>query len=323
MQETMEGWNTTIVESMGFSLCLGENRYGTMGQCWKLAPEVGEGFFWAYGEKDLFDIKIHDFYFNEDMLIENRIAGYLSIFYYDSISGEQLTPYRQMSPGCIQSLVGNDKPYRIRIHKKIPVRCIGIGISPVYYGNYMKDRYSKEYFDPHTAFAKLNQDEDFPELVFLLKQVENYRGEGIAAKMFYEGKVSEVVSLLIGRMERNSRQMSNRKIDEHDSKQIKVAVDYIDAHYAYDIPLKQLAGFACMGTTKFKVVFKNLYGCTVTNYIQRQRLHHAECLLTQNNLTVGQIAESVGYSTSSRLAKLFRQHTGLLPTEFRKMVKRN
>ena len=48
----------------------------------------------------------------------------------------------------------------------------------------------------------------------------------------------------------------------------------------------------------------------------------AEYLLAYTELTVGQVAQTVGYSTSSRFAELFRKSTGLLPLEYRKTAQR-
>lgn len=47
-------------------------------------------------------------------------------------------------------------------------------------------------------------------------------------------------------------------------------------------------------------------------------MSQAEYLLAYTELTVGQVAQTVGYSTSSRFAELFRKSTGLLPLEYRK-----
>ena len=77
---------------------------------------------------------------------------------------------------------------------------------------------------------------------------------------------------------------------------------------------------ACMGTTKLKTSFKQLQGCTITEYIQQRRMSQAEHLLIDTDFTMGQIAEMIGYSTSSRFAELFRKSTGLLPIEYRKMA---
>ncbi|WP_330682293.1 helix-turn-helix domain-containing protein [Frisingicoccus sp.] len=48
---------------------------------------------------------------------------------------------------------------------------------------------------------------------------------------------------------------------------------------------------------------------------------HILFLLSETDLTIVQIANSVGYSTSSRLAALFRNSTGLTPAEYRDMVR--
>ena len=321
MQSKMENWHAQIAERNGFLPCE-EHFYRSLGRCWRLSPEIGEGVYWVYGEKDLFDIKIHNFYYHKDTLINCNISGYLSIFYHFSISGEQLNPYRRINAGCIQSLAGGEEPYKMWVHKKIPVHCIGVGITPAYYEQYMKANYPEEYINPYAAFAQLDQEEVFPELVILLKQIESYRGEGIAAKLFYKAKVDEVVSLLLSRLMNQPIREKNTEVRKQDLKQLEVAVSYLNDHYVSDISLEQLAQFACMSISKFKLVFKRVYGCSVTNYIQQRRLSHAECLLAESDLTIGQIAESVGYSTSSRLSSLLRESTGLTPAEYRKMAQR-
>ena len=97
---------------------------------------------------------------------------------------------------------------------------------------------------------------------------------------------------------------------------------YLSDHYAAEIPMERLTQIACMGTTKLKSSFKKFYDCTITEYIQQRRMSQAEYLLTSTDLSIGQIAQTVGYSTSSRFAELFRKSTGLLPGEFRKIGRR-
>ena len=104
------------------------NRFNSAGQCWRLSPEFGEGLYWVYAKKDLYDIKIHDFYFHEDFFMEFNLPEALSITQYESISGEELNPYRRMSAGCIKAFIGGYKPYKALIHKKIPIRSIGIEV---------------------------------------------------------------------------------------------------------------------------------------------------------------------------------------------------
>lgn len=59
---------------------------------------MGGGYYWVYAKQELFDIKIHDFFFHEDQCLDMAIPECISIQRYDSISGEELDPYRRLSP---------------------------------------------------------------------------------------------------------------------------------------------------------------------------------------------------------------------------------
>ena len=48
----------------------------------------------------------------------------------------------------------------------------------------------------------------------------------------------------------------------------------------------------------------------------------AEYLIIETDLNINQIAKTVGYSTSSRFATLFKETTGLLPNAYRKIAKK-
>lgn len=74
------------------------DRFSPAGRRWELAPAVGVGDYWVYAKRDLFDIKIHDFCFHEDFCLDVEIPEGISILRYDSISGEELDPYRRSPP---------------------------------------------------------------------------------------------------------------------------------------------------------------------------------------------------------------------------------
>ena len=46
-------------------------------------------------------------------------------------------------------------------------------------------------------------------------------------------------------------------------------------------------------------------------------------LLINTDFTMGQIAQMIGYTTSSRFAELFKKSTGILPIEYRKIARRD
>ena len=219
-----------------------------------------------------------------------------------------------------QTYIGGYSPYRVLIHKNIPIRSIGVEIMPAYYEDYLKKQYPDEYHNPVEAFRKIDQTTDFPEMSRLLTELQNYRGDGIAAKLFYESKVAEALSLVVEYQKK--RPAATGRLATQDIENIQTVATYLSDHYAAEVPMERLTQIACMGTTKLKSSFKKVYDCTITEYIQQRRMSQAEYLLTNTDLSIGQIAQTVGYSTSSRFAELFRKSTGLLPGEFRKVGKK-
>lgn len=310
-----------LLESNHFIPADNSEAFNAVGQCWRLSPEIGEGFYWVYAQKDLYDIKIHDFIFYEDSFIEFHLPECLSITQYESISGEELDPYRRLSAGCIKTFIGGYKPYKALIHKRIPIRSIGVEVMPAYYESYLKSNYPGIYTNPLSAFQEIDQTTDFPAMAKLLHELRQYRGTGIAAGLFYESRVSEAVSLVLEEHE-NRIQQTEKQLTAQDISQLQNVTAYLNDHYAFDLPLERLAKIACMGTTKLKKSFKQLHGCTITEYIQQRRMGQAEHLLIHTDFTIGQIAEMIGYSTSSRFAELFRKSTGILPAEYRRMARR-
>ncbi len=310
-----------LLKAHGFIAEYENNEYGKMGMCWRLSPEIGHGTYWVYGQKDLFDIKIHNFSFHKDYLLKFIFPKCLSITKYDSISGEELSPYHRLSSGCIKSFIGGYEPYQVLIHKNIRIYSIGIEIMPSYYEDYLKHQYPKEDTNLLEAFRMVGQTEDFPEMSHLLTQVKNYRGEGLSARLFYEGKVAEAISLTVERLKKSKKDLEQvPKLSSCDISHIQTVSSYISENYASEHSLKHLAEIACMGTTKLKSVFRQVNHCTITEYIQQCRIKQAKYLLITTHLTIGQIAKTVGYSNASRLAELFRRNTGLLPGQYRKLM---
>ena len=289
MSEIIDKFYTPLLTGHGFIRDPDNQQYGDLGICWKLSPEVGEGTYWTYGQKDLYDIKIHNFSFHEDFMLEFSLPECLSITRYDSISGEELSPYRRLSAGCIKTFIGGYTPYKALIHKNIPIRSIGIEIAPAYYEDYLKKLYPEAQINPVDAFRKIDQTSDFPEMSRLLTEIKDYRGEGIAAKLFYEGKVAEAVSMIVEYQKKHPEKTAH-KLSQQDIASVQTVASYLSDHYASDIPLERLTQIACMGTTKLKTCFKKYYDCTITEYIQQRRMSQAEYLLAYTAAGEAEIA---------------------------------
>lgn len=317
--EIIKKYDTLLTESSFIPVANCE-RFSPAGNSWQLSPKLGGGYYWVYAQKNLFDIKIHDFYFHDDFVLNFDIPEGISITRYDSISGEELNPYRRLSAGSIQTVVGGKQNYKAIIHKRIPIRSVGIEVFPAYYEDYLKKQYPDEYFDLPSAFQCVDSAGQFPAMSKLLFEIENYRGDGAAAALFYEAKITEAVALAVDNQKKQTEK-NVHPLSQDDTERLKNVAEYIADHYAFDIPLSRLANIACMSESKLKNCFKRQFGCSVTQYIQGKRMSQAEHLLINTDFTMGQIAQMIGYTTSSRFAELFKKNTGILPIEYRKIAR--
>ncbi|GAA0736818.1 AraC family transcriptional regulator [Clostridium oceanicum] len=304
----------------GFTKLKNCSKYNSIGTCYKLDPTIGVGYFWIYSYKNLFSIVIHDFYFHEDFYFESSLSKYFSISYFESVSGEELNPYHRLNAGCVKSYWCNGSKYNALFHKNIPIKSIGIEFMPEYCNEFLENKFSDEYIDPKLALISIDETTDFPEMVFLLHQILNYKGNGISAKLFYEGKISEAMALIYEKYKEHKKNHSTLCND--DIEHLKNVTSYINDHYAHELTLSKLSKIACMGTTKFKKTFKELYKCTTTQYIQHRRMGQAEHLLADTDLIIGQVSQIVGYKSASRFSELFKKSTGLSPVQYRKLSRR-
>lgn len=309
-----------MLSTSGFHPCPVPAGFPPAGICFSLDEKYGSGHYWIYESPKKFNVKIHDFRFWKDEVINLPIPECLSITRYDSISGEELRPYRTLRANVIKSFLGGYEPYHALIHKNVPIRSVGIEYHPSYYNDTLKTLFGDQYQSPSDAFRKIDETSDFPEMMKLLWDVKNYKGDPLSAALFYDGKAVEALSLIFKRHQALNAKETNQ-ISEEDAEMLEVVSSYIGNHYADNLTIESLAKIACMGTTKLKICFKLYFQCTVTEYVQKVRLDQAEHFLAYTDLPVGEIAKAVGYSSAGHFADLFCRYKGLLPLEYRKSTR--
>ena len=95
------------MEEHGFLPDPENRRYGSMGLCWRHTSQQGGGFFWTYGQQDLYTIKIHDFFFHEDQLLEFHWPESLSVTWYESICIFRSNKNRYCNIFCFKRIISN------------------------------------------------------------------------------------------------------------------------------------------------------------------------------------------------------------------------
>ncbi|HEY1874143.1 MAG TPA: helix-turn-helix domain-containing protein [Steroidobacteraceae bacterium] len=92
---------------------------------------------------------------------------------------------------------------------------------------------------------------------------------------------------------------------------------YVDARLGGPISLDDLANVAGVSRFHFHRQFRKTVGVTPREYVLRARIERAKGLLTDSDLTVGEVSGAVGFADQSHFSNIFRRLTAMTPRGFR------
>ena len=81
------------------------------------------------------------------------------------------------------------------------------------------------------------------------------------------------------------------------------------------ITIKELSRKVGTNECYLKKGFKEMFGTTIFEFYQNQRMEHAKYLLYDKGLSVTDVSAMLGYSSISHFSTAFKKHTGLKPCE--------
>jgi AraC family transcriptional regulator len=93
--------------------------------------------------------------------------------------------------------------------------------------------------------------------------------------------------------------------------------DYIDSFFGAEVRLAEVAREACLSPYHFHRLFREVFGQTPNQYLQRKRLANAERQLACSEQRVTDICLEVGFESVTSFSTLFRRSFGCSPREYR------
>lgn len=106
-----------------------------------------------------------------------------------------------------------------------------------------------------------------------------------------------------------------------DNERINRIFNHVKTHFQEAIVLDDMAGMAGMTTPSFCRYFKKVSGKTFTSFVNEYRLVHASKLLSENSMSITEIAFESGFNNFSYFNKSFKKFTGKTPSEYRNTLK--
>ena len=99
------------------------------------------------------------------------------------------------------------------------------------------------------------------------------------------------------------------------------AIEYMRRHLDEHVTVEVLARQCGLGATRFSSSFRESTGITPHRYLRKVRLERACELLRSTALTIGEVAEAVGFRGQSHFSTAFSADRGLTPSAYRRAVR--
>lgn len=151
-----------------------------------------------------------------------------------------------------------------------------------------------------------------PQMHAIIADMSNTRYTGQMKRLFLEAKMIELFLLQVTGYDQPAL-TSPATIRPYDVECLHAAKSYLEQHFTEDCSILTLASQVGINQKKLKQGFKTLFGHTVFGYLSHIRMEKAKQLLLDEQKTVGEVADLIGYKHQQHFTAAFRKKYGMLP----------
>lgn len=151
------------------------------------------------------------------------------------------------------------------------------------------------------------------ELLSCILSIYNAKDDAVAP-LIVSSLLLKIWSLII----ENSETPISAKNQNEDFVILKNMIGYIQKYYSERITLEDIASAGAVGQSKCCKLFGKYIGVTPNAYLNQYRLHQSTWYLKSTDMTITEIAQTVGFLGSSYYAEVFRKWCNKTPSEYRK-----
>lgn len=145
---------------------------------------------------------------------------------------------------------------------------------------------------------------------------QELRESSVGTQVYAQAAITQFVLQLIRRYAGAPRSGATAvRMSPHRLQRVKA---YVDENLAEDLSVEALARVAGMSPFHFAHAFSSSTGLPPHRYVVQRRLERAKSLLSDTDLSLTQIAHSIGFSQPSHFCVAFQKATQLAPSAFRK-----
>ncbi|TDB65864.1 AraC family transcriptional regulator [Arundinibacter roseus] len=140
--------------------------------------------------------------------------------------------------------------------------------------------------------------------------------EGNSARDYFAELILQELTIRLMQTKARNVLMANSQAHAHRNR-LAYAIQYLRQHLHESISVATLAEQACMSEPTFYRSFKQQFGFSPIEFINRERIRLASELLLQPDRTITDVAFACGFNHVNYFLKVFRKNTGLTPTQYK------
>lgn len=206
-----------------------------------------------------------------------------------------------------------------------PTQCIALAVDRHYIHNTLD--YLNEYYNTrdheHSWELQFNQyhfqnDNEVSELINKLIRI--CTSGSIVKNIYADLNLKELLIRLV--QSQYLQQVSKDSVTNSNSGRLQFILDYIRNHVTDKIMVDDLSVKAHMNRSAFFKLFKDQFGITPVEYINRERIRIAKYLLSGSDLSVTEISWQSGFNDANYFVRLFKKTEGITPGAYRELSKR-
>lgn len=104
------------------------------------------------------------------------------------------------------------------------------------------------------------------------------------------------------------------------SKPVRLVIEYIENHYNERITLDKLSKSTNLSSSYLSSLIKKETGLSLAENINKIRVDASKKILLKSNVNITELSAMVGFAYSNHFARIFKQFTGMTPSEFKNSV---
>jgi AraC-like DNA-binding protein len=188
-----------------------------------------------------------------------------------------------------------------------------IEAGPLFLGDYF-DSVSTLSFD--SPVFKLGENDFGNKIKILLEDIIEEKQKLLPNELVIRGNATKFFGLFLN--EFSAIEPPKEKKDTIKIKNIEKVLDLIYHSYPEKITVELAAEIAGYGKSNFCKIFKNTMGISFHQYLNRYRIERSKFFLKHTDMSVSEIAETIGFNDSKTYCRVFKEITGATPKEYSK-----